>query len=254
MKTKSAQSITATGSTNAVSLTLDPKGPDSSVMIGLSGTYTTLVAAIEVQFVGSTVWYKRQSRDAATGLLNNGTVSPSDSTANSQFVDVRGCTAIRVYAVSGTPTALLVDFVSGSIVDFGGPMTNQPIVNTGAGTFAGLLTTNTPTDGLGYATGAGGAVTQASSRTTGVTLSKVCGAITLVSAAGSATPATFTVTNTVVEATDTIVLSQKSGTDLLELFVTNVGAGSFKITFFTTGGTTTEQPVINFAVIKAKAA
>ena len=28
-------------------------------------------------------------------------------------------------------------------------------------------------------------------------------------------------------------------------------AGSFQITAYTTGGTTTEQPVINFAVIKA---
>ncbi len=108
--------------------------------------------------------------------------------------------------------------------------------------------------GIGYATGAGGAVTQASSRTTGVTLSKMTGAITLVSAAGSATPASFTVTNTLVAATDVIVLNQKSGTDLLELHVTDVAAGSFQVTFFTTGGTTTEQPVINFAVIKGVAA
>lgn len=108
--------------------------------------------------------------------------------------------------------------------------------------------------GAGYFTGAGGAVTQASSRTTGVTLNTNCGAITLVSAAGSATPASFTVTNSKVAATDVIVLNQKSGTDKLELHVTAVAAGSFVITFFTTGGTTTEQPVINFAVIKAVAA
>jgi len=43
---------------------------------------------------------------------------------------------------------------------------------------------------------------------------------------------------------------QKSGADLYELFVTNVAAGSFKITFFTTGGTTTEQPVFHFNVFK----
>jgi len=107
------------------------------------------------------------------------------------------------------------------------------------------------TGGLGYGTGAGGAVTQASSRTTGVTLNNVTGAITLVSASGSATPATFTVTDSAVAATDVIIVNQKSGTDLYEIFVTNVAAGSFKITFFTTVGTTTEQPVFNFAVIKA---
>lgn len=116
-----------------------------------------------------------------------------------------------------------------------------------------VVSTN-PTGGVGYATGAGGAVTQATSRTTGVTLNKVCGQITLVSAAGSATPASFTVTNSTVAAGDTIVLNQKSGTDKLVLLVTNVAAGSFQVTFYTTGGTTTEQPVINFAVIKAVAA
>lgn len=105
--------------------------------------------------------------------------------------------------------------------------------------------------GLGYGTGSGGAVTQATSRTTGVTLNKTNGAITLVSAAGSATWQTFTVTNSTVAATDTIIVNQKSGTDLYQIFVTNVAAGSFKITFATTGGTTTEQPVFNFAVIKA---
>lgn len=121
-------------------------------------------------------------------------------------------------------------------------------------TSAAGITSTSATAGVGYATGAGGAVTQATSRTTGVTLNTVCGAITLVSAAGSATPATFTVTNSAVAATDTIILNQKSGTDLYELHVTAVAAGSFNITFFTTGGTTTEQPVINFSVIKAVAA
>ena len=106
---------------------------------------------------------------------------------------------------------------------------------------------------IGYATGAGGVITQGTGRTTGVTLDKISGAITLVSAAGSATPASFTVTNSTVAATDVIVLSQKSGTDKYILAVTAVAAGSFQVTFYTTGGTTTEQPIINFAVIKAVA-
>lgn len=106
-------------------------------------------------------------------------------------------------------------------------------------------------DGIGYATGVGGAVTQITSRTTGVTLNKPCGAITLVSAAGSATWQSFTVTNSCVAATDTIVVNQKSGTDLYMIHVTAVAAGSFRISFATTGGTTTEQPVFNFAIVKA---
>jgi hypothetical protein len=110
------------------------------------------------------------------------------------------------------------------------------------------------TSGIGYATGAGGAVTQITSRTTGVTLNKPCGTITLVSAAGSTTAAAFTVTNSFVAAGDVIVLSQVSGTDKYRLNVTAVAAGSFEISAATISGTTTEAPVINFAVIKAVAA
>ena len=128
----------------------------------------------------------------------------------------------------------------------------------GAATGTSLTATGTVvsigTAGIGYGSGAGGTVVQGVSRTTGVTLNKTTGSITLFSAAGSATAATFTVTNSTVAATDVIILNQKSGTDLYDLMVTAVAAGSFNITFRTTGGSTTETPVFNFAVIKGVAA
>lgn len=115
-----------------------------------------------------------------------------------------------------------------------------------------ILITNS--GGLGYGNGSGGAITQSTSRSTGVTLNKTNGAITLFSAAGSTSATTFTVTNSTVAATDVVVINQKSGTDKYIISVTAVAAGSFDVTFYTTGGTTTEQPVFNFAVIKAVAA
>ena len=131
-----------------------------------------------------------------------------------------------------------------------------PVIGAATGTSlaASGAVTSSGTAGVGYATGAGGTVTQATSRTTGVTLNKTTGAITMFSTAGSTTAATFTVTNSTVAATDVIILNQKSGTDLYDLMVTAVAAGSFNLTFRTTGGTTTETPVFNFAVIKAVAA
>jgi hypothetical protein len=131
-----------------------------------------------------------------------------------------------------------------------------PVIGAATGTSLTATGTivSTGTAGVGYATGAGGAVTQLTSRTTGVTLNKTTGAITLVSAAGTTVAATFTVTNSTVAATDVIILNQKSGTDLYNLMVTAVAAGSFNISFRTTGGTTTEIPVFSFAVIKAVAA
>jgi hypothetical protein len=105
--------------------------------------------------------------------------------------------------------------------------------------------------GLGYSTGSGGTVTQLTSRTTGVTLNKTNGSITLFNAPNSTTFRSFTVTNSTVAATDVILLSQRSGTNIQQLIVSNVAAGSFEISHATTTGTTTEAPVINFAVIKA---
>jgi len=135
----------------------------------------------------------------------------------------------------------------------GGKTFTTPNIGAATGTSLAVTAqvTSSGTLGVGYATGAGGTITQITSRVTGVTLSKICGAITLVSAAGLATYQSFTVTNTLVAATDTIIVNQKSGTDLYIILVTNVAAGSFKISFATTGGVTVEQPVFQFSVIKA---
>ena len=100
-----------------------------------------------------------------------------------------------------------------------------------------------PTSGVGYATGAGGAVTQGTSRTTGVTLDKVCGAITLFAAAPSVgTWVSFTVTNSAVAATDVPHIAFKSGTNTYIGHVTTVAAGSFQISFTSIVGTASDSP------------
>jgi hypothetical protein len=128
-----------------------------------------------------------------------------------------------------------------------GALTCGAVAATGAVTSSGAA-------GIGYATGAGGTVTQATNRTTAVQVDDVCGSITMFSAAGSATAASFTVNNSTVGETDVVILNQRAGTNLYDLNVTDVANGSFRITFRTTGGTATDAPVINFAVIKAVAA
>jgi hypothetical protein len=125
---------------------------------------------------------------------------------------------------------------------------------TGTSLTASGVIASTGTAGVGYATGAGGTVTQLTSRVTLVTLNKRCGAITMFSAAGSATPATFQVNNSTVGANDVIILNQASGSNLYSFIVTTVAAGSFNISFFSSSGVAVDAPVINFAVIKAVAA
>jgi hypothetical protein len=113
-------------------------------------------------------------------------------------------------------------------------------------------TTGVITGGFGYTTGAGGTVTQATSRTTGVTLSKVCGQIALFSTTtteGQVT--TFLVTNTLVALTDNVLVTQQSGAGVY-FFSLNVNAGSVQISVYTPiAVTVAEAPILNFAVIKS---
>lgn len=117
------------------------------------------------------------------------------------------------------------------------------------------ITSTSATAGIGYATGAGGTVTQATSRTTGVTINKVCGQITTHTASLAAgASAKFTVTNSAVAATDGVLLTIASGTttDATVVRVQSVAAGSFTIVVDNTHASTAETGaiVINFQVFK----
>lgn len=126
----------------------------------------------------------------------------------------------------------------------------------------GSVISTAPTGGgIGYGTGAGGAVTQITSRTTGVTLSKLTGAITTdTTSLAAEASADFVVTNTTVAATDVVVVSIKSGSNGggTIVSVAAVAAGSFTIRVHNgnvaAGTAETGAIVINFAVIKAVAA
>lgn len=114
------------------------------------------------------------------------------------------------------------------------------------------------TAGVGYATGAGGAVIQASNKSTGVTLNKICGAITMNNASlANATTVAFTLTNSTIAATDVVVVAEKSGgtSGAYSIHVGAVADGSCSIEVRNqSGGSLSEALVLNFVVIKAVAA
>ena len=117
--------------------------------------------------------------------------------------------------------------------------------------------TNLNTDKAGYITGDGGTVTQATSKSTAVTLNKKCGTVTLNNAALAADAiVSFTLTNSTIAATDVIVLNHASaGTAGKYALNAQAAAGSASINVTNiSAGSLSEAIVIRFAVIKAVAA
>lgn len=137
------------------------------------------------------------------------------------------------------------------------PSVSNPTISNAAA--SGASQSVSPTAGVGYATGAGGAVTQATSKSTGVTLNKVTGQITMHAAALAASATVgFTLTNSTIKATDVVDVSIASGAtaDSYDKPVVDAtGTGSCRIQIRNkSGGSLGEALVLNFVVLKAVAA
>jgi len=114
-------------------------------------------------------------------------------------------------------------------------------------------TTVYATSEIGYSAAAQGAVTQATSKSTGVTLNKSAGQITMNDAAlANATNVSFTLTNSTISAKDVVVLSVSSGATAgaYNCWISGKSTGSCTITLRNlSGGSLSEAVVINFVVI-----
>lgn len=107
---------------------------------------------------------------------------------------------------------------------------------------------------IGYTAAAQGTVTQATNKSTGVTLNKSAGAITMNNASlATSTNATFTLTNSFISSNDTVILTLASGQTTpgsYNVFANALAAGSVSITLRNiSGGTLSEAIVVNFAII-----
>jgi hypothetical protein len=115
------------------------------------------------------------------------------------------------------------------------------------------FTTCYASEELGYASGAQGAVTQGTSKSTGVTLNASMGRITTDSATlNTLTNVTFTLTNNLISVKDVIILNVSSGatSGAYNCWISSMSAGTCTITLRNiSGGNLSEAVVINFAVI-----
>jgi hypothetical protein len=135
----------------------------------------------------------------------------------------------------------------------GGAIDGTTVGATTAATVRG--TTVTATTSLGYGAGAGGSVTQDTSKSTAVALNKTCGRIVMNGAAlNRGTAATFTLNNSFIASTDVVVVNIAAGAtaNIYTAMVTAVADGSCSIQLYnhSSGTDLSEAVELNFAVIK----
>jgi hypothetical protein len=190
-------------------------------------------------------WSGPSTRNGAIRTDSTGVVSVTYSASSTQLTDggatagseavgtlPRGMVALRV-----TSNELFADYnVSGSVS-------------------SNLLARKGSTE-LGYnGTGTGGTVTQLTSKSTSVTLDKLCGQITMNNASlAQNTTVSFTLNNTNIHSTDVIIVNIQSGAtaNAYTAFVEAVNTGSCRIHLRnSSSGSLSEAVVLNFAVIKA---
>jgi hypothetical protein len=111
-------------------------------------------------------------------------------------------------------------------------------------------------DELGYTASARGAVTQATDKSTAVTLNKSAGTVTMNAAAlGATTSVNFTLNNSKISTGDAVILSIVSGTanvGTYTLWVTGLTAGAATLTLRNiTAGSLSEAVVFNFVIVHA---
>ncbi|WP_284278897.1 hypothetical protein, partial [Sphingobium jiangsuense] len=127
------------------------------------------------------------------------------------------------------------------------------VEDAGAGNRIGALLAS-PAAKIGYVAGAGATVTQATSKTTGVTINTPVGQIITHDAAlpgGSA--ARFTVTNSAVKATDIVTVLAQNGDYEAKAF--DIADGSFRIALKNdTGASLSNAVTLNFAIVSGAAA
>jgi hypothetical protein len=223
-------------------------------IVTATGTANTLQGESGAQFDGSTLALGKDS--AAPNLTLN------DSAGGTQdpFIRFIPSTVANTVAmgIDNTNQAFTISYGTSAVL---GTNNRLAILTNGNIQITNSLTTtngslhcigNSTT--LGYSTGAGGTVTQLTNKTTGVTLSRPTGQITMAAGAiASATTVTFVLTNTLISATDIIVLQHTSvGTNGAYNLNAFPAAGSATISVRnTTTGSLNEQIVLSFAIIEA---
>lgn len=276
--------VTGQGSTNDVTIKNDADAIVAAIQTGTTnfdivgvGTAATFepdgdTAAADNAAIGYTV---------AEGIIITGQGSTNDVTVKNDAdadvwviptgttnVDIVGTTTASIFAPDGDVNAGMTAAIgyasADGVIITGQGSTNDVSIRNDADANVIVIPTGTTTptiaDDTTLTTGTiiiadGGTVTQITDRTTGVTLNTHSGQITTDNtslAAGA--EVTFTVSNSIVTAVDAIIVSISDSPDadsLLSVFVTDIGAGTFDISYSNVSANAdTGAVVINYVVIR----
>jgi hypothetical protein len=200
----------------------------------------------------------------ATGNITGGNISTNQLSLSGNVLSAFNVTGNVTSGNVRSPGIMSAagNVTGGNIITNGalvtsGSTVNTNIVTTGNVTVIGAGGISSNNSGkIGYGTGSGGTVTQATDKTTGVTLNKASGEITTSNATlnGDAT-VTFTLTNSVIANTDVMIINHVSGGTLGRYtFTPSCNNGSANITIHNVvgggGGAEGAALVLRFAVIK----
>lgn len=189
------------------------------------------------------------TQDSGAVAITGGSIA--DVTFTGSFTGITGITSDAFYTTAAAAGLTLT--ANDLLAD--GTDTNIDIDITPKGSGAVIIPKLEVTGSFGYAPTAGGSVVQATSKSTAVTINKLCGQITTHNATlNRDTSVNFVVNNSLVGEFDVVVACIHSGATLgaYELDVDNVSAGAFTLALRNHLATTdlSEVVVINFVVIK----
>lgn len=238
-------------------------GVSNTITFGAVGNYAFEFVSVDG---GTNIWIFDDSRAPGTIpsklTISNSTVSTSTTTGAlvvTGGVGIGGNLNVGgISAFSGNITGNLS--VTGNVA--GGNIISVAAINGATVSASGNIISNGNvllTDGgtLGYNTGAGGTVSQSGNKTSGVTLNKPSGEITMQSTnLAASTAVSFTLTNSTIGARDLLLINIVGGATLGAYNVNaNCTTGSAVITLTNrTAGTLGEAVVLRYAVIRGSIA
>ncbi len=238
-------------------LAVGTQSPASTPGIQVAGsTYTEVRLTRNVDSTSAHAFVVAKSRgtESAPVIVNNG-----DTIANILFVGYDGASYVQAASITsscdGTPG---VSDMPGRIAFNTSPDGASTPIERMRVTSTGDVVLTSSTGVAGYSAGAGGTVTQLTSKSTGVTLNRPSGQITMNGAAlAAATAVSFTLTNSVIATTDVVYacIDSAATAGAYSVTVDAVGAGSCQISVRNnTAGSLSEAIVLNFVVLRAATA